>query len=497
MPEQIKFGTDGWRGIIADDFTYANVRRAARAVAAYIHRNEDPSRGALVAYDTRFGSQRFAAVAAEAIAASGIRVQLASRITPTPALSYMVRKLGAAGGVMITSSHNPWNWNGLKFKASYGGAASPAIMKEIEALIDSAPIEASSIQGGGGSVIETDFLPDYIDAIKSFVDLEAIARARQRFAIDVMYGTGRGILAGIFRELGLEHLELHGEVDPLFPGMNPEPILPHLRELQQAVVAQRCAAGLATDGDADRIGAVDENGELVDANKIFCVLAEWLLKRRQWPGAITRAFNTTRMLDRIARAHGRELIEHGVGFKHVAALVMEGKEVLIGGEESGGIGVPRFLPERDGTLNALLLANAMADERKPLGVLVEELQQKYGRHYYGRRDLHLAKEVMQSALQRAADRPGRLGHLRVLRTEDLDGMKFCLDTYSPHVPGRGKYGEEAPGAEAWVLLRGSGTEPLLRVYCEAATPETVEEILDAAVRFVHEPAQACEGMSRP
>ena len=486
-PAPIKFGTDGWRGIIADDFTYANVRRAARAVAAYIHRNEDPSRGVLVAYDTRFGSQRFAAVAAEAIAASGIRVQLASRITPTPALSYMVRKLGAAGGVMITSSHNPWNWNGLKFKASYGGAASPSIMKQIESLIDSPPIE-----GPGGSVVEADFLPDYIEAIKSFVDLEAIARAKQKFAIDVMYAAGRGILAGIFRELGLEHLELHGEINPLFPGMNPEPILPHLRELQQAVVAHRCTAGLATDGDADRIGAVDENGAVVDANKIFCVLAEWLLKRRQWPGAITRAFNTTRMLDRIAQAHGRKLIEHGVGFKYVAELVMQGTEVLIGGEESGGIGVPRFLPERDGTLNALLLANAMADERKPLGVLVEELQQKYGRHYYGRRDLRLTKEVIQSALQRAAAGSSRLGPYRALRTEDLDGMKFFLEG-GPHLPASGKSGEPRPGAEAWVLLRGSGTEPLLRVYCEAAAPETVEEILDAAVAFVHEPTGVCEG----
>ena len=484
--DPIKFGTDGWRGVIADDFTYANVRRVAGAIAAYVHRHEDPSRGVLVAYDTRFGSARFAAVAAEAIAASGIRVQLASRIAPTPALSYMVRKLGAAGGVMITSSHNPWNWNGVKFKASYGGAASPGIMKKIEALIDSTPVE-----GAGGSVTEADFLPDYIQAIRAFVDLEGIARAKQKFAIDVMYGTGRGILAGIFRELGLEHLELHGEVNPLFPGMNPEPILPHLRELQRAVVEHRCAAGLATDGDADRIGAVDENGEMVDANRIFAVLLEWLLKRRQWPGAITRAFNTTRMLDRIARAHGRELIEHSVGFKHVAELVTQGTEVLIGGEESGGIGVPRFLPERDGTLNALLLANAMADEGKPLGVLVEELQQKYGRHCYGRRDLHLAEEVKQSALQRAAARPDRLGVYRVLRTEDLDGIKFFLDAPEggPPSPASGKCGEraQAPGAQAWVLLRGSGTEPLLRVYAEAASPETLNQILNAAVAFVHEP----------
>jgi phosphomannomutase len=481
----IKFGTDGWRAVIADDFTFDNVRRVAGAIASYVLKHEDPSPGLIVGYDTRFGSPLFALRTAEVLADAGIPVKLSNDYAPTPAVSLAVRNLKAAGGVVITSSHNPWNWNGLKFKASYGGAASPSIMKQVQALIDS-PLSESK----GGSVVETDFLPDYIEAIKSFVDLQAIARAKQKFAIDVMYGTGRGILAGIFRELGLEHLELHGVIDPLFPGMNPEPILPHLRELQQAVVAQRCTAGLATDGDADRIGAVDENGAFVDANKVICLMAEWLLKRRQWPGAITRAFNTTRMLDRIARAHGRELIEHGVGFKHVADLVMRGTEVLIGGEESGGIGVPRFLPERDGTLNALLLANAMADEGKPLGVLVEELQQKYGRHYYGRRDLHLTKEAMQSALQRAAARPGRLGEFRVQRTEDLDGMKFFLDASIGSVgaehQGAENQGAEHQGAGAWVLLRGSGTEPLLRVYCEAAAPETVEEILDAAVAFVHD-----------
>jgi phosphomannomutase len=472
VSQRIKFGTDGWRGVIADDYTFENVRRVAHAVANYVYQNEDPTRGVLVAYDTRFGSRRFAEITAEAIASSGIGVRLAREITPTPALSYMVRQLGAAGGVMITSSHNPWDWNGVKFKASYGGSASPSITRKIEALIDSKPIE-----GKGGSVVEADFKTDYIAAVKAFVDLKLIAQAKQKFAVDVMYGAGRGIIAGIFKELGVDHLEIHGEINPLFPGLNPEPISPHLSELQAAVVAHRCDAGLATDGDADRIGAVAEDGGIVDAHKCYAVLLEWLLKRKQWPGVITRAFNTTRMLDRIAKAHGRELIEHGIGFKHVVDIVLSGKQVLIGGEESGGIGIPRFLPERDGTLNALLLANVMAEEGKTLGQLVEELQQKYGRHYYGRRDLRLSEEVMQDALRRASAKPATLGKYKVLRTEDLDGFKFFLDAPSP-----------GNGAEAWVLVRGSGTEPLLRVYCEAAAPETVSEILDAAVDFVHEHA---------
>ncbi len=399
-------------------------------------------------------------------------MRLAREITPTPALSYMVKQLGAAGGVMITSSHNPWDWNGVKFKASYGGSALPAITRKIESLIDSRHIE-----GKGGSVIEADFKTAYIAAVKAFVDLKLVAQAKQKFAIDVMYGAGRGIIAGIFNELGVEHIEIHGEIDPLFPGMNPEPILPHLRGLQEAVVANQCDAGLATDGDADRIGAVAEDGTLVDAHKCYAVLLEWLLKRKQWPGAITRAFNTTSMLDRIATAYGRELIEHGVGFKYVAEIVLSGKQVLIGGEESGGIGIPRFLLERDGTLNALLLANVMAEEGKTLGQLVEDLQKKYGRHYYGRRDLRLSEDVMQNALRRVAARPATMGRYKVQRVEDLDGFKLFLD--APH---------DDNGAEAWVLVRGSGTEPLMRVYCEAASPATVNEILDAAVAFVHEQA---------
>jgi phosphomannomutase len=480
MPQKISFGTDGWRGVIADDYTFENVRRVARAIACYVHHYEDPTRGVLVAYDTRFGSRRFAEITAEAIAASGIRVQLAREITPTPALSYMVKKLGAAGGVMITSSHNPWNWNGVKYKAGYGGSASPAIIKKIEGYLGASPNEdAPAIVKAGGSVVEGDFKTDYIAAVKAFVDLKKIAAAKQKFCVDVMYGAGRGILDDIFTELGVPHLEIHPQIDPLFGGINPEPILPHLKGLQEAVVANHCDAGLATDGDADRIGAVSEDGQLVDAHKCYAVLLEWLLKRKQWPGAITRAFNTTKMLDRIAKAYGRELIEHGVGFKYVADIVLSGKQVLIGGEESGGIGIPSFLPERDGTLNALLLANVMADEGKTMGQLVEELQQKYGRHYYGRRDLRLTGEIKQSALTRAAARPATIGAYKVLRTEDLDGFKFFLDATE------GKPAEPN-AAEAWLLIRGSGTEPLLRVYCEAGSQQAVEAILSAALEFVHQ-----------
>jgi phosphomannomutase len=471
MASAIKFGTDGWRAIIADDFTFENVRRVSRAIANYIYRHEDPARGVLLAYDTRFGSRRFAEIAAEQLADSGLHARLANDYTPTPALSYAVKQMGAAGGVMITSSHNPWNWNGVKFKASYGGSATPEIMRKIEGYLD-----APATRVKGGRVSEIDFKAPYVAAIEKFADMSLISKAGFRFAIDVMYGSGRGVLAGIFQKAGVPHLEIRGELNPLFPGINPEPILPHVKALQDTVVREKCSAGLAVDGDADRIGAVAEDGSFVDSHKCFAVLLEWLLKRKQWPGAVTRAFNTTAMLDRIARKYNRELIEHGIGFKYVCDIVLSGREVLVGGEESGGIGIPRHLPERDGILNSLLLANVMAEEGKSLGQLVELLQNEYGRHYFGRRDLHIADELKLSALSRAAERPPKIGY-KVLRVEDMDGYKFFLD-----VPKNGN------GAEPWVLLRGSGTEPLLRIYCEASSPELVDEILSAAESFVYSKA---------
>jgi phosphomannomutase len=265
------------------------------------------------------------------------------------------------------------------------------------------------------------------------------------------------------------------ELNPLFPGINPEPIEPHVALLQQTVVREKCDAGLATDGDADRIGAAAEDGSFVDSHKIFCVLLRWLLERKKWPGDVVRGFNTTRMLDRIAAKHGRKIYETKIGFKYIADLMME-REILIGGEESGGIGCSRYLPERDGVLNCLLLANVMAEEGKPLGQLVADLQREFGPHFYGRRDLHIAEEIKQGAIQRArADDTRRLGRYAVLKKENLDGIKFFLDAPT--------YGN---GAEAWILFRASGTEPLLRLYCEAASPELVTEILASAEQFVRE-----------
>jgi phosphomannomutase len=469
MAQEIKFGTDGWRGIIADDFTFDNVRRVAGAIASYILKHEEAQHGVVVGYDTRFASQAAAKVASEVVAAAGIPVKLADDYTPTPAVSYAVKNNGAAGGIMVTSSHNPWNWNGVKFKGTFGGSATPAIMKCVEEELRAGAMP----RGTKASVEEVDLKTAYIGAVCGFADMDLIGKAKFKVAIDSMYGSGRGILAGIFQERGVPYIAIRQEVNPLFPDINPEPILPHLALLQQTVVREKCDAGLATDGDADRIGAVAEDGSFVDSHKIFCVLLQWLLKCKKWPGDVVRAFNTTRMLDRIAAKYGRKLYETPIGFKYTADLMME-HDILIGGEESGGIGYSRFLPERDGVLNSLLLANAMAEEGKPLGELVADLQREFGPHYYGRRDLHIPEEMKQNAIRRArAEDTQRMGRYRVVKKENLDGIKFFLDA-----PTNGN------GAEAWVLFRASGTEPLLRAYSEAASPELVEEILTSAEDFV-------------
>jgi phosphomannomutase len=465
----IKFGTDGWRGIIADDFTFENVRRVASAVAAYVLKHEDPKRGLVVGYDTRFASGNIARMSAEVLASAGIPVTLAKDCTPTPAISLAVKTRGAAGGVIITSSHNPWNWNGVKFKGSFGGSATPKIVRAIEEQL----LAGTTPEGRRAAIEEVDLKRPYVETICKFADLDLIAKAKFRLAVDSMYGSGRGVLAGIFSEHGIDHVAIRQELNPLFPGINPEPIEPHVALLRQTVVKEKCHAGVATDGDADRIGAVAEDGSFVDSHKIFSVLLRWLLERKKWPGDVVRAFNTTRMLDRIATKHGRKLIECAIGFKYIADLMME-REILIGGEESGGIGYSQFLPERDGILNSLLLANVMAEEKKPLGQLVADLQRDFGPHYYGRRDLHVADEVKQSAIARAQRGDiKRLSSYSILKKEALEGVKLFLDA-----PINGN------GAEAWVLLRASGTEPLLRIYAEASSPELVNEILARAEEFV-------------
>lgn len=465
----VKFGTDGWRGVIADDFTFENVRAAAGAIASYVLAKEDATKGVCIGYDTRFGSPAFAAAVAEVIAGAGIPVKLADRITPTPALSYAVKHQAAAGGVMITSSHNPAQWNGVKYKAAYGGSGSPSIMTEIESMLGK-PLP----NGKGAPVERVNFVPEYVEAIQKFVDLDLIAKSGRRFVVDAMYGAGAGILAGIFSKIGVEYVPIRANHDPLFPGINPEPIEPHIRMAQEVVVREKCDAALITDGDADRIGAADENGNFVDPHKIYSVILQWILERKKWPGDVTRAFNTTSMLDRIAARYGRRLHEHGIGFKFVCDLMLT-EDILIGGEESGGIGIRKHLPERDGLLNSLLLANIMAEENKTLGQLVARLQQEYGEHQYGRIDLHIPDNLKNATIARAKAGVKDFAGMKVEKVETLDGIKFWLE--NPEAKSKPN------AAKTWLLLRASGTEPLLRIYSESCSKEAVKKLLESAREF--------------
>ena len=474
MSEQttvVKFGTDGWRGIIADDFTYENVRVAAAAIAHYVIEHENAAAGVCIGWDTRFASRSFAGVVGQVLAEAGIPVVIADKETATPALSFEVRRRKAAGGVMITSSHNPAQWNGVKYKATYGGSGKPSIMTSIESYLNRPLAKAAT----PAALVEADFHGLYVKALEAFVDLEKIRKSGYKFLIDTMYGSGRGVIAGIFDRAGIPYTAIRDEINPSFPGINPEPIMPHIAETRRVVVEAKCDAGLITDGDADRIGAVDEHGNVVDAHKILSLLTYWLLERKHWPGDVTRAFNTTKMMDRIAAKYGRRLHEHGIGFKYVVDLMLE-HEILIGGEESGGVGISKHLPERDGLLNSLLLANVMADESKTLGELVAALQAEFGEHQYGRVDMHIAEELKQSAIARAKAGVSDIAGLKVLRTETLDGIKFFLE--NPDCTGKKN------AAETWLLLRASGTEPLLRVYCESCSTESVAKVLAAAQAFV-------------
>ncbi|HEY0794426.1 MAG TPA: phosphoglucomutase/phosphomannomutase family protein, partial [Acidisarcina sp.] len=327
-------------------------------------------------------------------------------------------------------------------------------------------------------ITESDFQTPYVQALTDFVDLNSIARSGFKFAVDCMYGAGRGVLAGMFGAAGVPFVEIRAEIDPLFPGINPEPIEPHIDALERAVAEHQCQAGLVTDGDADRIGAVDEHGRFVDPHKIFAIVLRWLLERKKWPGDVTRAFNTTRMLDRIAAKHGRKLYEHGIGFKNVVELMLT-KDILIGGEEAGGIGITRHMPERDGLLMALILAKVMAEESSTLGELVESLQREYGEHQYGRIDLHIEDPLKSAAMARARAlavvRDSEFAGMRVLRVETLDGIKFFLDNPSA--------ANQVNAAETWLLLRASGTEPLLRLYAESGSRDDVAKVLAVAKEF--------------
>ena len=464
--DKIKFGTDGWRGVIAQDFTFANVRRVAEAIAQYLREERDPAKGLVVGYDTRFLSAEFAQHTSEIVAASGIPVFLADRATPTPAVSYAVVARQTDGAILLTASHNPYRWNGLKFKASYGGSAPPSILRRIELHLHRLDRSGGHPPKRRGASVQTvDLISPYLERLKSLVHLDRIRSSGRRFVIDPMYGAGRGCLARLFEEGEIPYREIHGEHNPLFPGLNPEPIEPHVEQLREAVLEGGYDAGLATDGDADRLGAIDRTGAFIDSHKIFSILLKHLAEDLKLRGEVVKTCSSTEMVTKVARKYGFPLHVTPIGFKYIGELMLT-RDVLIGGEESGGIGIHGHLPERDGILNSLLLAEVMADRGRTLGELVDELSQEFGPHFYGRVDLEIEKDVAQRIVRLVSQHAiKRIAGLKVNSIDDMDGAKMLFSN------------------SAWLLVRASGTENLLRLYAEASSPEKVKALLSEIEAF--------------
>ncbi len=464
----IKFGTDGWRGIIGEDFTPENARIVAAGIARYVIRCEDARRGVLIGYDHRRDADRVAAEVAEVISSTGTPVWLADRPCPTPAISLLVRQRAAAGGIVVTASHNPQQWNGIKYKASYGSSALPSIVAQIEQELERIQVDGFKELPVRKELIHSfDPIPPYEETIEKLIDWKRVRDAKLRFVSDPMHGSAAGILPALFKRNGVHCDEIRGTRDSRFGGVHPEPIEPHIRALQKAVVAGKYDAGLAADGDGDRIGAVDRDGAFVNPHQIFALMLWHLVGTRELPGDIAKTFSVTKLIDKLAAKYGRKLHELPIGFKYVCELMLE-QNILIGGEESGGIGTSLYLPERDATVSALLLVELMAWHGKSLGELIAELHKEFGPHNYGRIDLDVKPGQKEKAIAYFLNEKLRhfAGH-EVTGRESLDGVKIYL------------------GDRGWVMVRASGTENLLRLYCETDDPLLTRGMLESVRDTVH------------
>jgi phosphomannomutase len=507
----IRFGTDGWRAVIAEDFTFANLERVAQAYADYLRQqakdssppaeealsgqlveqgqlsryeaetnpfrqviskahtdaNPSPSNTSLVVvgYDRRFLSEHFARRAAEVLAGNDLRVALFDEAVPTPLVSWAVRHLGAAGGIVITASHNPPDFNGFKIKANFGGSAPPEITAAVESLLDAQAPRRAALNDGAAHASLHAATASYCAQIASRVDLERIRQADMRVIIDPMHGSGGRWVESFLRQGRLEAETIRAERDTLFGGVNPEPIDRNLGPLCERVKATRAHLGLATDGDADRVGAVNELGETMTMHEVVPLLLLHLARRRGMTGGVVRTFSQSVLTKRIAAAHQLKLYETPIGFKYIADLMLR-EDILLGAEESGGIGVRGHIPERDGILNSLLLLEAVVAAGKPPSEMVREMHGEFGEFYFGRRDIHQeVRRGMELVSKLAAKAPVSVGGHKVRGVETLDGTKLLFDD------------------ESWLLFRQSGTEPVLRIYAEATSRAKTNTLLDEGERL--------------
>ncbi|MFC1986794.1 phosphoglucomutase/phosphomannomutase family protein [Chloroflexota bacterium] len=463
----MEFGTDGWRGIIAQDFTFDNVRVCAQAVADFLRQSGLDNRGLIIGYDTRFASEDFASVAAEVVSGNGIKVYLCPRATPTPVISFGTVAQKAGGAIVITASHNPAIWNGFKYKSESGSSASPEIITELEKNITHTlttekiaqmPLDKAEEQG---LVEYLDLAPIYFQHVARLIDLNELRRARLKIVVDSMYGAGIGYLKTLLSGGAIEVMEINGERNPLFPGIQqPEPIGANLAKLSATVKEQKANIGFATDGDADRLGIIDEKGTFLTTLQVFTLLCLYLLEIRGERGLIVRTITTSAMLDRLGEIFNVPVRQTAVGFKYVAP-VMLAEDALIGGEESGGFGFRGHVPERDGILASLYFLDLMVKTGKNPSELIDYLYSKVGPHHFNRVDVKFPEPERQEIIERIRhNHPEYINGVKVVKFDTTDGFRFILaDT-------------------GWLLIRFSGTEPLLRIYAESSTPARAEKLLE-------------------
>ncbi len=471
MTSPIKFGTDGWRGIIAEDFTFENVRICAQAVAEYLKQSGLDKQSLVIGYDTRFASEDFAAAAAEAIAGNDIRVHLCLKPAPTPVVSFTVPATKSVGAIVITASHNPGSWNGFKYKSQDGASAPGEVTSQIERNIASLILEGKK-QGKcvkrltldkalrKGVIDYLDPTPAYFRHLGRFVDIKGLLRQKLHIMVDPMYGAGIGYFKRVLQNGSLRITEINAERNPSFPQIQPEPIARNLTKLSRLVVEQKADVGLATDGDADRIGILDEKGQFLTQHQVFALLCLYLLEVRGERGAMVRTLTSTMMISRLGKLFNVPVYETPVGFKYVAPLMME-KNAIIGGEESGGYGFRGHVPERDAILAGLYFLDFMVQTGKTPSQLLDHLYSKVGPHYYDRRDFHISA-AKRRAVQHliSSSSPDAIAGTKVTRVDTTDGFRFFL------------------GDDSWLLIRFSGTEPLVRIYSEAESLERAETLLD-------------------
>ena len=466
---QIKFGTDGWRAVIADDFTFANVERVAQAAADYWCANPipDTEKAIVVGYDRRFLSDQFAQRTAEILAGNGFRVTLTDAPTPTPAVSLAVKVRRAVGGVMITASHNPAAFNGFKLKAHYGGSAESALCHEVEAMLDRSPVKATALAEAmrAKQITVADLRAAHFRAIKKLVDFRLIAKSKLRFAHDALFGVGAGCFDELLAGTSCRVTTINAAHNPSFGGINPEPIEKNYAASQAYLRTHPHDICLVTDGDADRVGGMDGRGGYLTTHQLICLLLHHFILNRQGRGRVIKALTTTLMVDQMCAAHGLELVETAVGFKYIAAEMLKGG-FLLGFEESGGIGFPGHIPERDGILAGLMLLEMLATERVSIGRLLARLEKEFGPHRYARIDTHFPLEKRAALMEFCKSNPPvKLLRSPLREVKSYDGVKFIAQDGS------------------WLMLRGSGTEPILRIYAEAKSETDARRLLQLGVRL--------------